>query len=312
MDFKVVQVAVGKAHCVALTADNRILTWGSNNFGALGRETERHQEVQPTLEAATPTAIDTDLLGGESTIFTQVAATNHASFALTQDGYVYGWGTFLATEGILGFSPDVPVALEPVHIPQLKSVVKLAPGDNHVLALSSQGNVFVWGAGSHSQLGRRVVERTKRSCLAPRELGGLPRNKITTIATGAVWAFAKPGSGKFKDKWHAWGDNIYGQAGIDHDRGEENDGFVVQQPTISKMLSGLDLVQIEAGSHHSLGRTSDGKVVFWGRCDGCQSGFTQEQLMSEDVGALPDETGRPKTLNTPTVIPGMYRGSTPS
>ena len=35
----VVQLAAGGMHCVALTHDNRILTWGVNDLGALGRDT---------------------------------------------------------------------------------------------------------------------------------------------------------------------------------------------------------------------------------------------------------------------------------
>jgi regulator of chromosome condensation len=36
----VVQVSVGARHCAALTHDNRILTWGANSLGELGRRTD--------------------------------------------------------------------------------------------------------------------------------------------------------------------------------------------------------------------------------------------------------------------------------
>lgn len=104
----VVQVALGAMHGVALTSDNRILTWGVNDHGTLGRDTtwddtamvdadnsdddsEDGGELNPV--ETTPTEID--ISGIPAGInFTQVAATDNATFALTSTGLVYGWGTF--------------------------------------------------------------------------------------------------------------------------------------------------------------------------------------------------------------------------
>lgn len=113
----VVQIAVGGMHCAALTFDNKILTWGVNDQGALGRDTkwegnlrdidddksdassdEDGAEMNP-LES-TPTAIDSKYFS-ESDKFVQVAASDSATFALTTDGSVYGWGTFRASHFML-------------------------------------------------------------------------------------------------------------------------------------------------------------------------------------------------------------------
>lgn len=106
----VVQVAVGGMHCVALTHDNKILTWGVNDQGALGRDTNwdggykdiddnksdsDSDDDDPALNPreSTPTAIPSEAFP-ENTVFVQVAAGDSSSFALTDDGLVYGWGTF--------------------------------------------------------------------------------------------------------------------------------------------------------------------------------------------------------------------------
>lgn len=104
----VVQVAAGGIHCVALTFDSKILTWGGNDQGALGRDTNwdgglvdmddsdsdsDDSDGQLNPKEATPTEIDTTEIP-EGTIFTQVAAGDNASFAVTNMGFVYGWGTF--------------------------------------------------------------------------------------------------------------------------------------------------------------------------------------------------------------------------
>ena len=106
----VVQVATGGMHCVALTSDNKILTWGVNDHGALGRDTQwsggwkeidgkdqgedsDNSESELNPKESTPTAIDGSCFTPD-TVFTQVAAGDNATFALTEEGMVYGWGTF--------------------------------------------------------------------------------------------------------------------------------------------------------------------------------------------------------------------------
>jgi regulator of chromosome condensation len=104
----VVQLGVGGMHCVALTHDNKIYTWGVNDNGALGRNTtwvapdvdvdddsdeEDTDDTGINPRESTPEAIPEDSFE-EGTTFVQVAATDSASFALTDDGQVYGWGTF--------------------------------------------------------------------------------------------------------------------------------------------------------------------------------------------------------------------------
>lgn len=109
----VVQIAAGGMHCVALTHDNKILTWGVNDLGALGRDTtwdggykdikddanndgsdsDSDDDTGLNPRESTPTAIPSESFP-EGTVFVEVAAGDSSSFALTDDGLVYGWGTF--------------------------------------------------------------------------------------------------------------------------------------------------------------------------------------------------------------------------
>jgi regulator of chromosome condensation len=101
----VVQIAVGGMHCVALTQDQKVLTWGVNDNGALGRDTDLDSEDEDedndlSPKESTPTAIPTEFFGKGVKAFVQVVATDSASFALTLDGSVYGWGTFSVSSSI--------------------------------------------------------------------------------------------------------------------------------------------------------------------------------------------------------------------
>jgi regulator of chromosome condensation len=111
----VVQMAVGGMHCIALTHDGKILTWGVNDNGALGRDTtweaptkdmdaesdsdEDSDDGESGLNAkeSTPTAIPAEFFSKDDGDLVQVAATDSASFVLTSKGSVYGWGTFSVT-----------------------------------------------------------------------------------------------------------------------------------------------------------------------------------------------------------------------
>ena len=109
-NMNVVKIATGGMHVVALTSDNKIVTWGVNDNGALGRETPVATVPMRDMDAddsgsdddetgglneaeATPTAISDEYFPPD-TVFVDVAAGDSCSFALTTEGAVYGWGTF--------------------------------------------------------------------------------------------------------------------------------------------------------------------------------------------------------------------------
>lgn len=104
----IVQVACGGMHCAALSHDNKIYTWGVNDHGALGRDTkwegglrdidgsdsdEDSDEAEMNPFESNPTPIDPKNFP-KDTVFTQVACCDSATFAVTNEGFVYGWGTF--------------------------------------------------------------------------------------------------------------------------------------------------------------------------------------------------------------------------
>lgn len=103
----IVQMAAGGMHGVALTKDNKILTWGVNDGKPLGRDTDEWVAPEKDADAdsddesvgaaqnpleSTPTEVVMTNVP-EGTIFTQIAAGDNATYAVTNDGLVYGWGT---------------------------------------------------------------------------------------------------------------------------------------------------------------------------------------------------------------------------
>ena len=108
-DVGVVQIAAGGMHVAALTHDNKILTWGVNDSGALGRNTnwdgglkdmdDNNSDDSDDSDSglnpyeSTPTQVPASNFP-EGTNFVKLSAGDSHTLALTDDGLVYGWGVF--------------------------------------------------------------------------------------------------------------------------------------------------------------------------------------------------------------------------
>ncbi|ESZ99102.1 hypothetical protein SBOR_0512 [Sclerotinia borealis F-4128] len=320
----VTQIAVGGMHCIALTDDQRILTWGVSDGGPLGRDTSSYEPPSKDMDAdsdsededemilnpveSTPTAISTDFLDGRKVA--QVLASDSASFVLTGDGYVYGWGSFVGNDGIIGFTAEgaakaaterdgdlkkkLQIQTEPMLIPGLKNIVSLSRGSNHVIAIDNKGTVFTWGAHEQSQLGRRVSDRFRFAALKPSPV----LKNCKAVAGGAYHSFAI----NKKNQVLAWGLNNYGQTGIDSNAGD--DEAIIGNPTIVKSLESYDIQQIKGCLHHTIACTKDQQVLVVGRCDEGQTGLDLASIDQDNL-IVSSTTSKPAILKKPTVVPGI-------
>ncbi|KAL4861448.1 hypothetical protein BDV12DRAFT_191076 [Aspergillus spectabilis] len=315
-DVGVVHLAVGGMHSAALTHDNRILTWGVNDDGALGRDTkqdpedvrmrdagdedsdedsEDEDEGNFNLKEATPLPVDAGHFPA-GTVFTQLVGTDSATFALTAGGLVYGWGTFTDSSGAKQFFADSAVQRQftPLLIPGVENVVRLSSGAQHVLALTSDGTVFSWGRNEQGQLGRRrrvhdgpVHSLTSEQCALP--------SGIVNIGTGSYHSFAVHKSGTV----YAWGSNNFGQTAISASAGQGS--AVVPYPTKVQVFRHFpSITTIQGGKDHSLAVTEDGRCLSWGRIDNKALGVDMSLIDSSDV--ILDEYDRPRILKVPTAI----------
>ncbi|KAI0382508.1 RCC1/BLIP-II [Hypomontagnella monticulosa] len=302
-DVGVVQMSCGGLHGVAITKDNKILTWGVNDHGALGRDTNVEEDDDDLLNPAesTPGPIDTSGLDPDIK-WAQVVGLDNASFALTEDGKVYGWGTFRGREGVTGFRAITkPAEIQKTIclIPELKNIVQLAAGTNHILALDNKGKVYAWGCGEQGQIGRVVPAYRPESALKPEGIGRLPKRgaKAVKVACGSYHSFIIDQQGRV----FAWGLNNLGELAIP-DQAGENDAHETR-PRFVEALSQYKIVDIIGGQHHSLAVTDDGKLLAWGRIDGHQVGLAADTFTEENT--IFDEHGRPRILIQPTVVPNI-------
>jgi len=143
-------------------------------------------------------------------------------------------------------------------------------GDNHVIALTTDGHVYTWGAGEQGQVGRLVLERHKHHGMEPERLD---IKAAVGIGAGSFHSFAILKNGTVL----AWGLNNWGQLGFEsHPR--LNPKMHIQYETVDDLdpeVTGSRVVKISGGEHHTLFLLEDGRVFAAGRCDGGQLGITR-------------------------------------
>lgn len=308
---KVVDFAVGGMHVLALDSRGRVWSWGGNDSGVLGRDTSKAKEVLKDMkedgdggDSDSDEDEDGDLNEAESTPglveglpedkkVVGLAATDNLSAVLFDGGEVYAWGCFRCNEGLLGFlRSEIRVQRTPLRIPELKNIVQLAGGKDHLLSLDSKGIVYAWGNGQQFQLGRRILERHRYRSLEPQQFG---LYDIKYIASGDFHSFAID----HNDQVYTWGLNQFGQCGLTDENGQLEDGSVITKPTIVPQLSNLSITQIAAGEHHTLVLTAKGEVLAFGRYDMKEVGIPRDKLPKYTFF---DTHGNPRSVPQPTKL----------
>ncbi|UNI20474.1 hypothetical protein JDV02_006555 [Purpureocillium takamizusanense] len=309
--FHVVRLAPGGMHTIALTVDNKIISWGVNDNNALGRGTdwdgglrdvdaESDDEGELNPHESTPAKINSTVFP-PGTKFADVAAGDSCSFALTDTGLVYGWGTFRDPEGKEGFGyqPDGTLIKKqetPTLIRGLQNIVQIACGANHALALDASGNIWAWGRGNQNQFGQRLFGRHQESLL-PR-IVRVCRGSAKYIACGEYHCFAVDQS----DNVWGWGLNSFGQAGDAKSAGGNE--ALLPFPMKIPGLCGKGVTLLAGGAHHSVAVAANNDCLVWGRIDGGQLGvsFTSEQLEDEAI-VRRDDRNKPRICLRPTLVP---------
>ncbi|ODN05802.1 RCC1 and BTB domain-containing protein 1 [Orchesella cincta] len=131
---KVIEVACGSHHTLALTSDGEVYAFGQNNSGQVGCGSTANQPTPRRVSA---------VIG--STKIVSIACGQTSSFAVSDTGEVYGWG--YNGNGQLGIGNTVN-QYNPTKIMLFGVfITKVSCGTAHTLALSDEG-----GTGHKSNL----------------------------------------------------------------------------------------------------------------------------------------------------------------
>ncbi|XP_043927003.1 RCC1 and BTB domain-containing protein 1 isoform X1 [Protopterus annectens] len=138
---KVIDVACGSHHSMALTNDGQVYAWGYNNCGQVGSGSAVNQP--------SPRRVANCL---QKKFVVKIACGQTSSMAMLDNGEVYGWGYNGNGQLGLGNSTNHPT---PCRVTGLQGacMIQIACGCAHTLALTDEGLVYTWGANTYGQLG---------------------------------------------------------------------------------------------------------------------------------------------------------------
>jgi alpha-tubulin suppressor-like RCC1 family protein len=245
----VTQIAAGEYHSLALTDDGKVHSWGAGAFGQLGNG-------QAYLNATTPVdVVSYGALDGKAVI--QIAAGYSHSLALTSDGGLYSWGandSGQLGDGTKNFS-KAPVAVDMTDVLNGATVTQIAAGGFNSLALTSDGELYSWGANDSGQLGNGTSGTNIESNVpvAVDMTSALDSKTVIQIAAGYSHSLALTSDGGL----YSWGDDSMGQLGSGTYTGYYDTPVAVN-------VDGKIVTQISSSENHSLALTSDGEVYSWG------------------------------------------------
>ena len=143
--YCIFQVAVnsGGKHCLALSGDGDVFSWGEGDDGKLGHDNKNSCDRPRVIEA----------LRGKDIV--DISCGGAHSAAITSTGELYTWGK--GRYGRLGHG-DSDDQMKPKLVEALLGyrVVDVAcgSGDAQTLAITDDDNVWSWGDGDYGKLGR--------------------------------------------------------------------------------------------------------------------------------------------------------------
>lgn len=244
------QVATGLSFTVILTRHGQVYTCGSNSHGQLG-----HGD---TLERPIPRKVERfSSLGPVVQISSGVSHT----MAVTEDGTLYSFG--YGSNFCLGHG-DPRDELQPQTVQAFKRnnihVIRVSAGDEHSVALDSNGYVYTWGKGYCGALGHgdendKTVPEFVAVLKEHRAVQVCARKRKTFVLSddGLVFAFG----------WMAFGSLGFVNRGI-------SDKVVSPQPL--ETLKGYHVSQVSTGLYHTVVATNKGLVFGFGDNERAQLG----------------------------------------
>lgn len=185
---------------------------------------------------------------------------------LKDDGTAWAWGSNesgeLGTNSVaIGDKAKHPVA---VTMPQVGGndirFAAVSAGDNHVLALATDGSVWAWGDNGSGQLGTGNNTKAAVPVRVDSNFGGV---EVAEVAAGTSVSYARLKDGSV----YSWGSDSNGLLG-------NGDTLTDSVSTPQKIgtLNGVSGIYAEENNAAAL--TTGGKVYFWGSSTEGQCGTT--------------------------------------
>lgn len=289
-------VSAGGSHALALKEDGTVWAWGADYRDQLGMgRVVDPLQANPRDFSAVPAEVK-----GLSNV-TLIFAGIDASYAVSEDGSVWGWGNNLIERGAVNVTgmienSDRWMIDQPVKLNHLTDVQKISPGDA-VLVLKKDGSVWGWGEDYNNQIGD--LSSSAGSSLT--RVTPVKANLDSVIDVSPGIALKEGGT-----VW-TWGDGTWGQLGI----GTVND---LRYRPVQAKITGV--TQVSGDKTHVVLK-SDGTVWAWGsNYEGEVGDGSNDKKVHSPIEVLSNETqpvvaiAKHIVVTTPTPISATMTSDT--
>ncbi|MGN0106776.1 MAG: RCC1-like domain-containing protein, partial [Hominilimicola sp.] len=273
-------IQIGENHSVARSRAGRVYTWGNNTYGQLGyRKSDKDETYNDNTFNTVSYLVDSNGIGRN--LLSVAVGDTHTLGIITASGNtsgtVYAWGN--NSSGQLGNTSvtktTTPVAVKLANGSTIDNAIKVYAYDNYSMALTKDGNVYVWGDNTYGQLGTGSKGGTlKNAALLKGTTGDGALSNIKDIAVNATNAAAIDADGNV----YVWGQN---------DRGQIGDASTYERLYPVKQSDMRDTSDISLGLDHTVAMTEDGRIYAWGANESGQLGNSslKDEIIPYPVGA---------------------------
>ncbi len=243
-------ISVGNWHCLAITNKKKVYAWGKNKYGQLGLGHTKNQEVPhcvlPLCDPLSPKHVRS------------IAAGKSHSVAAGEDGDVFSWGR--GWDGQLGHKIISEVVYEPRIVEDMenKSTAILACGREHTVAVSTNGNMWVWGDNKAGQLGIGSIIQSNK----PVSVALLDEHEVKLAACGREHTVCVTATNEV----YGFGSSIYDQLGLGHL------GIFPRPQRIPGLTAVPSIRQLACGFYSTAVIGGDDNAYLLGRWDGLTVG----------------------------------------
>ncbi|KAM9006425.1 serine/threonine-protein kinase Nek8 [Sarcophilus harrisii] len=257
LNTEVVQVSAGRTQKAGVTRSGRLIMWEAPPMGVGGGVL-----LPGALEQHQPQFVSRFLEGQSGVTIKHVACGDLFTACLTDRGIIMTFGS--GSNGCLGHGSFTDLS-QPTIVEALLGyeMVQVACGASHVLALSTERELFAWGRGDGGRLGLG----TRESHSSPQQVPVPPEQEAQWVVCGIDSSMILTVPGRAL----ACGSNRFNKLGLDrvspgeepapHDQVEEALSFM---PLGSVPLDSEPLVSVDVGTAHSAAVTASGECYTFG------------------------------------------------
>ncbi|KAD6119250.1 hypothetical protein E3N88_10521 [Mikania micrantha] len=265
--YKIVKAGSGRAHTVVVTEDGLSLSFGWNKHGQLGTGSVKNEiELYPVR--CLVSEVTTVACGADFTVWlTSVEGASILTAGLPQYGQL-GHGTdneYNTKDSSVRLAYEAQPRPKAIAAFANETIVKVACGSNHTVAVDSKGYVYTWGFGGYGRLGHRE----QKDEFGPRRIDVFTKHNLVpptaVVSAGSVNSSVTAGGGQM----YMWGKIK-----------NTGDDWMYPKPLMD--LSGWNIRCMDSGSmHHFVG--ADSSCISWGHAQSGELGYGPHQQKSSAI-----------------------------